>query len=424
MGNDVLVVGCGVFGLATAVEMALRGYKVTAVDAHPIPSPWSAANDFNKIIRTEYADLFYTKLALEALHYWRSDSDLNKVYCECGRLSLTPKRHKERSEFDKKGFENLALLGKGNAIKRYVSMDEFSKDFTVFGKHSLETDTEITFNPEGGLGYATESLLLMKKKAENLGVLFKCRSDYEVVRVVEDVDQDYVLTKCGLKLSATKILISSGAATAGIVNLKNQTFATGIFVGHIKLDEEEYKKYKNIPIVFSAEDGYYFPPDPKTKTIKIAISLRECSNRVLDQFGNLCSLPLYKEYFEPNDTSGPLADEVIRFLKRTLPDLAHHSLFDIKLCWISDTPDSHFLIDKIPGSKNTFVSTGDSGHGYKFLPTIGRYISDRLEDKLNPECARLWAWKERNGKFEKGSLNWRVRKAHIDLSKNNRPTDN
>lgn len=144
----------------------------------------------------------------------------------------------------------------------------------------------------------------------------------------------------------------------------------------------------------------------------------------MDQFGNFCFLPLYKEYLDSSNTNGSLAEEVIRFLERTLPDLVHHKLFDIKLCWISDTPDSHFFIDRAPESTNTFVATGDTGHGYKFLPTIGRYISDRLEDQLDSECARLWAWKDRNGKFEKGSFNWRVRKAHIDLAKTNRPTDN
>lgn len=57
-------------------------------------------------------------------------------------------------------------------------MVEFIKDFAVFSKHNLEKDTEITFNPEGGLGYITESLLLMKKKAEMLGVIFNYGSDY------------------------------------------------------------------------------------------------------------------------------------------------------------------------------------------------------------------------------------------------------
>jgi sarcosine oxidase/L-pipecolate oxidase len=62
----VIIVGGGAWGLSTALHMTNSGYtNITVYErATQIPSPYSAAWDINKIVRAEYEDPFYTKLAL------------------------------------------------------------------------------------------------------------------------------------------------------------------------------------------------------------------------------------------------------------------------------------------------------------------------------------------------------------------------
>lgn len=62
----VLVLGAGAWGLSSALRLAEAGYSnITVFDrAKVAPSPYSAANDLNKIIRAEYEDPFYTALTL------------------------------------------------------------------------------------------------------------------------------------------------------------------------------------------------------------------------------------------------------------------------------------------------------------------------------------------------------------------------
>ena len=64
--RPVLILGGGCFGLATAYHLAQNGYSdITVLEKdHEVPSRFSAANDLNKVIRAEYADPFYTELAL------------------------------------------------------------------------------------------------------------------------------------------------------------------------------------------------------------------------------------------------------------------------------------------------------------------------------------------------------------------------
>lgn len=64
--SPIAIVGAGAWGLSTALHLANAGYtNITVYErAEKIPSPYSAAWDLNKIVRAEYEDDFYTKLAL------------------------------------------------------------------------------------------------------------------------------------------------------------------------------------------------------------------------------------------------------------------------------------------------------------------------------------------------------------------------
>lgn len=62
----IAIVGAGCWGLSTAYHLVKDGYdNVTVFDrASAIPSPYSAADDLNKIIRAQYDDDFWTDLGV------------------------------------------------------------------------------------------------------------------------------------------------------------------------------------------------------------------------------------------------------------------------------------------------------------------------------------------------------------------------
>jgi sarcosine oxidase/L-pipecolate oxidase len=59
----------------------------------------------------------------------------------------------------------------------------------------------------------------------------------------------------------------------------------------------------------------------------------------------------------------------------------------------ASSKDSNFRICTYPRHKNLFVATGGSLHGFKFLPTVGKYIVDMIEGKLEKKYEELWQWK-------------------------------
>src|SRR6266446_6590907 len=69
---SVIVVGAGINGVTSAIELKKRGYKVILVDRGPLPHPLAASTDISKAVRAAYgADEDYTALAERSIELWR-----------------------------------------------------------------------------------------------------------------------------------------------------------------------------------------------------------------------------------------------------------------------------------------------------------------------------------------------------------------
>jgi sarcosine oxidase/L-pipecolate oxidase len=65
---------------------------------------------------------------------------------------------------------------------------------------------------------------------------------------------------------------------------------------------------------------------------------------------------------------------------------------DHLFCRDATTPKHDFLICPHPRSRNLYVATGGSFHGWKFLPVIGDYIIQMMKGTLDEDLRRRWAW--------------------------------
>jgi glycine/D-amino acid oxidase-like deaminating enzyme len=68
---DVVVVGGGSMGLASAWHLAGRGRRVLLCERHEPGHLYGSSHGATRIFRTAYRDPAYTRFALEALHGWR-----------------------------------------------------------------------------------------------------------------------------------------------------------------------------------------------------------------------------------------------------------------------------------------------------------------------------------------------------------------
>lgn len=71
--TEILILGAGCFGLSTAYHLLQRGYQnITIVDrANQLPAPDAASTDLNKVVRSAYGDIVFSRLAREAIVEWK-----------------------------------------------------------------------------------------------------------------------------------------------------------------------------------------------------------------------------------------------------------------------------------------------------------------------------------------------------------------
>jgi sarcosine oxidase len=67
-------------------------------------------------------------------------------------------------------------------------------------------------------------------------------------------------------------------------------------------------------------------------------------------------------------------------LRRFLP-AADGPVLRSEVCLYTNTPDRHFLVDRLPGHDDVVVVSACSGHGFKFAPTTGALAADLVQDR-------------------------------------------
>lgn len=112
----------------------------------------------------------------------------------------------------------------------------------------------------------------------------------------------------------------------------------------------------------------------------------------------------------PTDTIPSEGREAIeKVIQICLPAFAGRQLFDTAICWCTDSFDGNWLLCEHPRYKNLILATGDSGHTFKMLPIVGKYVVGLIEgtvsgsityesgeadiEQLSDEDKRLWRWR-------------------------------
>eukprot|EP00119_Amphimedon_queenslandica_P006127 XP_011406632.1 PREDICTED: peroxisomal sarcosine oxidase-like [Amphimedon queenslandica] len=92
---DAIVIGAGVIGAATALELSKLGYRCLGLDRLPAAGYGSTSNSC-AIVRVHYSTFDGIALAFESYHYWRDwaryleapDADDLARFAECGCLVM------------------------------------------------------------------------------------------------------------------------------------------------------------------------------------------------------------------------------------------------------------------------------------------------------------------------------------------------
>ncbi|KAF5005370.1 hypothetical protein FDECE_8182 [Fusarium decemcellulare] len=395
--DTIVIIGAGVFGLSTALELKKRGYRdVTVLDRFQPPVVDGSSVDISRIIRVEYADELYGKMAREALQGWTTN------YKDHFHASGFVMLGESGNPYLTKTKSVSGTLGDGAETESYADATKLYNRYPDFP--SKLNDMSAFVNTKGGWADAESSIRQLSQECSRAGVNF-ITGNRGIVTSLRHSGKRVtgVNVAQGPPISAAQVILSTGAWTNRLLPLSHATTASGQPVGFIQLSQEEADLLRDIPVIIDLVTGVFvFPPTPDTNILKLARHGYGFASTVEVEDGRrVISSP---NLTSNNAASGYLpddADDGLREgLRRLLPKFGDHPWSKRRLCWYSDTPKGDFIIDHHPLADGLFVATGGAGHAFKFLPVLGRYITDCFENKAPEEIRQQWRLKLPDGKPE------------------------
>ena len=411
--SSILVIGAGVFGLSTALSLLRRpryaSSQIIVLDSSKtLPNPSGSSVDASRIVRADYANPHYSRLAAQAQVLWRDTTNGGwggeGRYHEPGFV-LTVDKNSEQGQYVKNSMHNVKALAEesirdagGGQLKPIEALDreEDLKKATGY-KHVSGNSGYVNWNSGWADAEKCVAYALQRLRQEGKGrVQIKSGAKVEKL-LVENGKCVGVQLQGDEQVRADLTVLAAGAWSPSLVNLQGRCQATGQVLCYVAISEQEQKELQDRPTIINMSRGMFIIP-PRSKELKIA--------RHGYGYRNLHSISeQHLTNGEPKETLVSVPRVGIRVPKEgqdacrealgeLLPEMADRPFTNTRICWYCDTPDGDFLIDYHPDTEGLFIATGGSGHGFKFFPNIGDKIVDAIEGKLQPDLKHSWRWRQ------------------------------
>ncbi|RYP61862.1 hypothetical protein DL771_009981 [Monosporascus sp. 5C6A] len=398
----IVVGGGGTMGSSTALHLVRSGYtpsNITVLDTYPIPSAQSAGNDLNKIMGIRLRNKVDVQLSLEARDMWKNDELFKPFFHNTGRLDC---EHTEKGvESLRQEYQSLLDAGVGleNTNEWLDNEDEILARVPLLQRDQIKGWKAI-FSHDGGWLAAAKAINAIGEDLRKRGVLFGFGGAGSFKRALFADDGTTCIgveTENGAKYYADKVVLAAGAWSPALVDLEDQCCSKAWVYAMIQLTPEEAAEYKGVPVVYNGDIGFFFEPN-EHGVIKVCDEFPGFTRFKMHQpFGasspKKVSVPR-SHAKHPTDTY-PDASEVTirRAISTYLPRFKNKELFNRALCWCTDTADAALLICEHPKWKNFILATGDSGHTFKLLPSIGKHVVELIEGNLAEDLTHAWRWR-------------------------------
>ena len=346
--SNIIVVGGGIAGTMTALDLQRRGNQVTLIDRWEPGHARAASSDYNRVIRAiSGKDEFYTRWARESRLSWlemQAETGQNLMY-ECGALILATEGHSDWEDATAATFDKVGVP--------YYKFDkaDIAARFPQFRVPEIKY---ALYEPEAGM--------LMAHRCVITGIdLFK-KSGGIVKRghVTTDASEKPLLD--GKPLEADVIVISTGAWMSEMfpktIKPISSIIGLPVFYTSTPNGSDAFDKEK-MPCWIDHGQNSFGIPSSEGSGIKAMIAIPEKID--LDNDERL----IRREALARTQS----------YIKHRFPLLEGEKVVDSKFNQIIMTPDTHFVVDWHPEHQNVLFAGGCSGHLFKHGPIFGEFVS-------------------------------------------------
>jgi monomeric sarcosine oxidase len=355
---DVIVLGAGGVGSAALFHLAKRGIKVLGIDRFNPPHDRGSTHGHTRVIRQAYFEHpDYVPLLVESYRLWRELEQLRHrdLLHEIGLIQIGPE-------------DGLVVPGVlRSADEHELAVERLAPADIQKWWPGLRAKGDLAgvFEPEAGYLLVEDCVEAHLNAARAAGS--EVLTDTEVTSWTANDREVRVQTNRG-EFAAERLIIAAGAWAGQLladldVNLEVRRKSLFWF----ETDNPLYDVTADFPVfLYELPEGVYYGfPKLDRRGVKVA---EHTGGRVVPD-------PLAVDRTVDDVEKQHVTD----FLAQHLPGVSHRMTHHA-VCLYTMSPDEHFIVDRHPRHVNVVFAAGLSGHGFKFVPVLGRALAELALD--------------------------------------------
>ena len=338
--TDVVVVGLGAMGSATARVLGSRGVRSIALERFTVGHTRGSSHGPTRIFRLSYPDTGYVRMAQRALGLWRElERDAGaELLVTTGGLDVGPLAK-----------ECAAALAECGADHEWIDVSERFPGIAV--------DEPGLYQSDAGMCLADRTVAAQVRLARERGV---------------DVREGVAVH--GVEAAGDRAVVHTDA---GDIDAAVAVVAPGAWARHVVPD---------VPVIAAAQTVSYFRPRDETAwptfieweelgfgRYEVPVAGGAPGVKVAEHRPGPRVDPADGP-FEP-DPAAAVANAA--YVRERFPGLDDAPVAS-ETCLYEITPDEHFVLDR---SGPVVIGTGGSGHAFKFTPLLGEILADLAQGR-------------------------------------------
>ncbi len=357
---DVIVVGMGAMGSAALWHLARRGARVLGIEQFSRGHDRGSSHGGSRIIRFAYFEhCDYVPLLRRSDVLWNEIEERSgaKLVHRCGVLYGGARASEVIA-----GVKHSSRLH-GIAIES-IDPAQIGNRFPAFTK-CAEPIAEFLFEPNAGFVRPERAICAMLDDAQRNGAIIR---EGEIVEEWQERGEYVEVTAGGATHLARELVLCPGAWTPELARaIDVPLINTRQVIGWITPRHKSRGESQVMPAFFIEREngvpmyGVPMASDQGTPSgIKVGFhgGGEKCSADSIDRVVRLDEVKAIEAAFA-----------------RAAPEVAGEVTAS-SVCMYTNTPDGHFVIDRMPGCQRTSIACGFCGHGFKFAPVVGEILAD------------------------------------------------
>ncbi len=349
---DVIVIGGGIIGSSTALNLSQRGLRVLVLEKKSAGRQASGVNAGG--VRRMNRDVAEIPLAVESMEMWYGLESFTGQDCDfrvCGQLQVA-ENEEEMAALEKRvthtrtlGWEHEELIGRHELRRMVPSIAAHCKGAMIARRDGAAEPflaTRAIFNT--ALKYGATAI-----QNTSVEAIEPARHDLWRVRcATRFFEAPFVINCAGAWGSRVAKMVGDGApvhaeAPTMMVTARVAPFLTPV-IG-LKGRRLSFKQTRNGSLVIGG--GYRSPIDMRTEKAELSFAdLKIAARTVTELFPHMRRVPILRSW---NGIEGV-------------------------------TPDHLPIICPSPGAPNLFHAIGFSAHGFQLGPIVGKIMADLVTD--------------------------------------------